>query len=125
MDKQCVHIKDDGKQCKGFAIESSEYCLSHDPNSQEARMIRAQRGGSAETYQQLNMQLEELSINSARDIAQASVRLANELRTGVIPPRIATSIGYLLSIALKAYEKADLEHKIETFERIILERGRR
>ena len=125
MDKQCIYIKDNDEQCKGFAIEDSQYCLSHDPESQEARLVRAQRGGAAETYQQLDLELAPLKIDNAKDIAQATIQLVNELREGIVPPRIATAIGYLLSIALKAYEKSDLEHKIETFERVILERGKR
>lgn len=125
MSKHCIHIKDDGKQCGGYATEDSKYCLSHDPDKSEDRIVRAQKGGAAEAYQQLDLELEELKVQSAGDIAQASIRLANELRQGLIPPKIATSIGYLLSIALKAYEKSDLEQRIESFERIILERGKR
>lgn len=78
-----------------------------------------------DSYKKLNLQIEPLEVNSAHDIASSAIQLANELREGRIPVKIATAVGYLLSIALKAYEKSDLEQRIESFERIILERGKR
>ena len=108
-----------------ICIEDSTFCLSHDPEKEEARLARAQKGGAAEAYQQLDLELDELRVDSVGDIAEASIKLVNELRAGAIPPKIATAIGYLLSIALKAYEKSIIEKRIERFEQIIVERGQR
>ena|SRR3990167_67542 len=125
MNKHCIFVKDNQEQCGGFAIEKSQYCLSHDPDSEKARLERAKKGGAGESYQRLDMKLKPLEIKNAQGIVDASIQLINEVREGALPPKIATTIGYLLSITQKAYEKSNLEYKIETLERILLERGRR
>lgn len=125
MSNKCIYLKDNEKQCDAYAQKDSEYCFSHDPEKVEARIERAAKGGGMDSYRKLNLKIEPLEVNSAHDIASGAVQLANELREGKIPVKIATAVGYLLSIALKAYEKSDLEQRIESFERIILERGKR
>lgn len=125
MSNKCIHIKENDNHCDAYAQKDSDYCFSHDPEKVEARIERAAKGGSMDSYKKLNLQIEPLEVNSAHDIASSAIQLANELREGRIPVKIATAVGYLLSIALKAYEKSDLEQRIESFERIILERGKR
>ncbi len=121
--KQCKYNAEDGTKCKGYAITDSQYCLSHDPDKQEERLARAQKGGMAQEYQSLDLQLPPLTVGSAGDIIKASIQLVNELRTGKVPPKIATTIGYLLGIALKAIEVSEVEQRIGTIERVIFERS--
>lgn len=121
MEKQCQFIKKDGNRCSGFTIDDSLYCLSHDPSMSEARIVRAKKGGSAESYEKLNLKLEPVSITSSTDVMKIVVKIINELRSGTIPPRIATSIGYLLGIALKAFELGEIEERIKNFEKAIYE----
>lgn len=116
---RCVYIKEDGEQCRGFAIKDSEYCLSHDPDMQEARLDRARRGGASESYEKLELNLPPLDIKDSEDIVQSILQIINEVRTGQIPPRVATTIGYLLGIALKAYEVSGVDKKVEAIEKAL------
>jgi hypothetical protein len=123
MTKQCEYINENGQQCGGDAIDGSVYCLSHDPNQKEARLERSQKGGASESYQKLNLKLEPLTIQDATDVVGAVVQTINEVREGKLPPKVASTIGYLLGIALKAFEQADLKNRVEVIERVILERS--
>lgn len=123
MAKQCEYTNENGQQCGGYAIDGSIYCLSHDPNQKNKRIERSQKGGSSETYQKLDLKLEPMTIKNASDIIGATVQTVNELREGKLPPKMASTIGYLLGIALKAFEQADLKNRVEVIERVILERS--
>lgn len=125
MDKQCEYIKKDGTRCGGYAVTDSDLCINHDPEMKEIKMAAVKKGGSAETYQTLGLQLPPIEVVTASDVVPVIIQLINELRNGEIPSRIATTVGYLLGIALKALEVSDVERRIETFERVILERGKR
>lgn len=115
----CAYIKEDGEYCRGYAIKDSEYCLSHDPDMQEARLERARRGGASESYEKLELDLPPLEITNSEDIVQGILQIINEVRTGQIPPRVATTIGYLLGIALKAYEVSGVDKKVDAIEKAL------
>lgn len=119
---RCAFINENDQQCRGYAIKDSEYCLSHDPDMEEMRIDRARKGGASESYEKLNLNLPPLTITNSSDIVQGLLVLVNEVRTGQIPPRVATTIGYLLGIALKAYEITEVEQKVERIEQVIVER---
>lgn len=123
MTKQCQYTNENGQQCKGFAIENSIYCLSHDPDQKEKRVERSQKGGASESYLNLDLKLEPISIQNASDVIGVTIQTINELREGKLPPKIANTIGYLLGITLKAFEQADLKNRVEVIERVILERS--
>src|SRR3989344_202900 len=112
MDKQCQFIKEDGTRCGGFSVDESSYCLSHHPDKENTRLERAKKGGSAESYKKLNLKLEPITIKNSSDIMQAVIQVINEVRSGTIPPRIATRIGYLLGIALKAFELSEIDQRV-------------
>lgn len=122
---KCIYISEDEISCKAFAIADSGFCLSHDPTKKQARVERAKKGGEADSYQSLDLSLQPLQVTNAGDIVIASVQLINEIREGKLPPKIANSIGYLLGIALKAIEISDVEKRVETIERVIVERSRK
>lgn len=122
MNKQCEFIKQNGEQCGAYAGENSVYCISHNPEMQDVKRAAVQKGGAAENYQKLNLELTPFTIDSPSDVSSAVVQTINELRSGKVPPKIANTIGYLLGIALKAFEVAEIDRKIEAIDRVILER---
>lgn len=124
-ENKCTYVSEGGIRCKAFALAGSGFCLSHDPEKHEARMERAKKGGEADSYRNLELTLQPLQVTSAGDIVTASVQLINEIREGKLPPKIANSIGYLLGIALKAIEISDVERRVETIERVIVERSKK
>lgn len=125
MAQQCEYIKENGQQCGGYAVNDSAYCISHEPNMHEEKLEAVRKGGSSESYQKLDLKLNPLTIQNSFDVIGAVIQTVNELRAGKIPPKMASTIGYLLGIALKAFEQADLKNRVEVIERVILERSTR
>jgi hypothetical protein len=66
--------------------------------------------------------LPELVINTPNDVVTAAVQTVNEVRTGQLPPKVASTIGYLLGVVLKAYEVANLDQRVEMIESVLIER---
>jgi len=106
-------------QCEGFAISGSEYCLSHDPYSKDIRTERAKSGGKSNSSQFVNDPLEPINLKSASDISKALEKTINEVRTGKISIKAANTLGYLLGIALKAYQVTELDTKLDSINRVL------
>ena len=119
MNNKCIFIKEDGQQCEGFAISGSEYCLSHDPYSKDIRTERAKSGGKSNSSQFVNDPLEPINLKSASDISKALEKTINEVRTGKISIKAANTLGYLLGIALKAYQVTELDTKLDSINKVL------
>lgn len=122
MNNQCEFIKQNNKHCGAYAVQNSQYCINHEESMKETKHNAVAKGGSSDSYQKLNLNLPPLTIDNPSDVTSAVVQTINELRSGTVPPKIANTIGYLLGIALKAFEVAEIDRKIEAIDRIILER---
>lgn len=125
MAQLCEFIKEDGEQCGAYAVANSDYCVSHDPTMREVKLEAVKKGGASESYKTMNIALSPLTINNSSDVVKATIQTINELRTGTLPPKVANTIGYLLGIALKGFEQADLNNRLQVIERVILERSTR
>ena len=123
MAQQCEFIKEDNQQCGGYAVDDSIYCINHEPTMKETKLNAVRKGGASESYQTLNLNLNPLTIKNSSDVIGAVLQTINELREGKLPPKAASTIGYLLGIALKAFEQADLKNRVEMVEKVILERS--
>jgi len=42
---QCTYIKTDNSQCQAHAMKESQFCFTHNPNTQEERRLAVIRGG--------------------------------------------------------------------------------
>jgi hypothetical protein len=123
MANRCEYIKDDGQQCGGFAVDGSVYCINHEPEMKETKLEAVRKGGASENHQYLDIKLCPLSIKRSSDVVEAVIQTINELREGKMSPKAASTIGYLLGIALKAFEQTDLTNRVQVIERVILERS--
>ncbi len=112
-------------RCQAYSVEESDFCLSHDPNQKDEKLAAVRKGGQADSYQSLKLSLPAFTIKEPQDVVPAVIQTINELREGKLPPRIANTVGYLLGVALKAFEVAEIDDKIEAIDRIILERKTR
>ena len=66
--------------------------------------------------------LEYMEIEKPEDIKKLISETINEVRAGNMDVKIANCIGFLSNHFLKATEVCDISYRIETIERIILER---
>lgn len=115
---RCRGIKADGTACEATPQAGSPYCFFHDPEKAEERAI-ARRQGGLERSKDLAAVPEnepDLRLASARDVVRLLGDTVARVRKGTLDPRIANSIGYLATVALRAHEVGSLEERIEQLE---------
>jgi hypothetical protein len=119
-ENQCNYIKSSGEQCNAIPIKGSKYCFSHNPDTKIEKHLAVVKGGL--NSKKVNMSLAPLSIKEAKEVAHLLEDTINGVRSGEIPPNIANTIGYLAGHALKAIELAKYADKVESVERVLMER---
>jgi hypothetical protein len=90
---RCSAIKPNGEHCKGTAVGPHGYCWSHDPQYAEKRSRMASRAGRAKPGRK---EISELK-------GQLS-RLAEDVRSGKLDPKIATVVNQIINTRLRALE---------------------
>lgn len=120
--KKCQFIKQDGTNCEAWAMQDSIYCFLHNPDisDEEKREIQS-RGGQANKIKVLEP-LPPIKINQGRDIVLLLEDAINKVRAGEIDLKVANCIGYLAGHLIKAFEVAELQNRVDTIERLVLER---
>jgi hypothetical protein len=101
-------------------MKNSDYCFTHNPNTQQEKHLAVVKGGIMS--KKVNLDLEPLNIKTPQEIAILLEDTINGVRSGKIPPKIAYTIGYLAGHALKALEASNLDQRIEMVESILLQR---
>lgn len=119
-EEKCIYIKSDGEQCNAKPIKGSQYCFSHNPDTKIEKHLAVVKGGL--NSKKVNLNLTPLSIKEAKEVAHLLEDTINGVRSGEIPPNIANTIGYLAGHALKAIELAKYADKVESVERVLMER---
>ncbi|MSU44947.1 hypothetical protein EXS45_02095 [Candidatus Nomurabacteria bacterium] len=117
---QCKFIKQDNNQCEANALKDSELCFTHNPEVSEAKHQAVVKGGSSpkKNYNPLPL----VEISDAKSVVNLLATTVNEVRQGTIDLRVANCIGYLAGHLIKALEVSEIVSRVETIERIILER---
>jgi len=120
--KQCQFKKSDGTHCGGWSMQDSDFCFLHNPEiSEEEKKETQSRGGQANKIQ-TSEPLPPVKIEQGRDIVLLLESTINKVRAGEMDLKVANCIGFLCGHLIRAFETADLQTKIETIERLILER---
>jgi len=122
LKKPCKALKLDGSQCQAAALPESTCCFFHDPSKAAERWEAQASGGRANRMKTLDAATPDRNIRDCRDALALIAESINEVRTGRIDPRIANSVGYLATIAIRVFEQSDLEARIDKLERLIKSR---
>jgi hypothetical protein len=61
-------------------------------------------------------QVSDMPLHNSRDICELLARTINEVRSGKVQPKIASSVGYLANILLPALEQGPLEDRLSALE---------
>jgi hypothetical protein len=115
-DGTCEMTKSDGERCRSIAMESSHYCFFHNPDTQEARKAAQRRGGQANGPAVLPTEAADLTLGSGKDVSVFLAETINQVRKGRLSPKIATTVGYLTGLLMKALETTDIEKRIARLE---------
>ena len=103
---ECLGITQDGRRCRGVAIDGSEWCYAHDPARAEERRRNASKGGKRAGRGRPSPATAELARLQSRFEA-----LADEVLNGGVNRGDACVIGLL-----KAREQEELIERLETLE---------
>lgn len=116
---KCTFIKDNGEQCKAYAMTNSSYCFLHNPDIDPEAKRSAQIQGGKTTLIKVAEGLPTVKVKSPQDVAVLLEQTINEVREGSLPPQVANCIGYLAGGLLKAFELGDIESRLTSIEDVI------
>jgi hypothetical protein len=122
---KCKYIKDNQEFCQANAMKDSIYCYLHNPEVLDEDKRLAQAKGGAGNIVRLDEMLPEIKVEKAKDVVLLLQDTVSRVRTGQMDIRIANTIGYLCGHLIKAIEIAEIESRVTTVERVILERSSR
>jgi len=113
---KCQAKKLDGTPCQAHAMHDSKYCFRHDKKVEGWALQASAEGGKAKRqYHNLGR---TMRIQSPKDIKSLMGKAINKLWTGKMPAsNPAGSLGYLARVFLDAYEKCELEARLEDLEK--------
>ena len=113
---KCTALKTNGIQCGANAMNNCDVCFRHDKTSKTKAIHASQKGGhSNRQYIRLGS---PTVLKTPKDIQNLMEQAINSLWTGKMPAgNPAGSLGYLSKIFLEAYEKSELETRMEAIEK--------
>jgi len=112
---KCTLVKSDGNNCNAHAMRNSQQCFRHNKNLKGKAMKASSDGGKAKK-QYLSLG-KPMSIKTPHDIKNLMEKSINKLWSGEMPANNpAGALGYLAKIFLEAYEKNDIEIRLEQLE---------
>lgn len=118
--QKCQHSKEGGERCEAWAMTDSEFCFRHNPETKEERALASARGGM--TPKKNGHPLPPIEIGKPQDVVLLLADTINKVRAGEMDTRVANCLGVLSGHLIKAMEVSELEGRVETIERVILER---
>ena len=123
MSTKCNYKIDKYNTCNAWAMKSSEYCFTHNPDQTEKRLAANALGGK--TPKKITDPLPPIPVSSTKDIVKLLADTIQRVRDGSMDIRVGNSLAYISAYLLKAIDAANLEPRLQEIERIILERETR
>lgn len=120
---KCEFIKKNGEQCQADVMRDSKYCYLHNPDVPENDKKQSQSKGGKGNLIKIKEPLPPVEINSPHDVVTLLTDTINRVRSGEIDVRLANAMAYLAGHLIKALEVAEVDKRVSTIERIILERS--
>ena len=98
MTAQCQHTHADGRRCKANARTGRAFCFFHDAESAPARAVAIKAGGIARSRKAAVLDVDRASaqLQSVADVTGLLGESINQVRKGLIDPKIANAIGYFI-----------------------------
>jgi hypothetical protein len=117
--RTCKGEKPGGTRCSAVALPGSDFCFFHDPSQSIKRREAQAQGGRQNRVKTLGDDAPDVKLRNGQDLAQLLSQTINQVRKGLIDPRIANSVGYLSNILAKVVEQREIERRIERVEELL------
>jgi hypothetical protein len=118
---RCDAMTKAGLPCKGWAVQGSTMCGSHDSAHAEHRLKRTTRSGPARrtrSHMAMDRALEGAVVPGRLDVAPALIRAAIGVWKREIAAQQGTAIAALLGQAVRSWQATELEDRIAALERL-------
>jgi hypothetical protein len=112
----CSETRSNGHRCQAMAMHGSRYCFFHDPAKRKEWKAAQRQGGQTNGPAVLPADAADVTLHSGKDVAAFLAETINQVRKGRIAPKIASTVGYLSSLLMKALETSDLEERLAMVE---------
>ena len=112
----CQAMKQSGEGCQAAALPRSAFCYFHDPAKAIERREAQALGGRQNHIRALDAAAPDVKVEDCGDVVALVSETINQVRKGMIDPRVANSVGYLANVLIKAFERDELETRIEKLE---------
>ncbi len=116
-----------GGRCRSFVPPGRAACVSHDPSMADAVAAARRRGGTAAAKLRL-LQGRRLRLDTPAALVRFTGGLLQDALAGTVDVDAARTIGYLVSVQLKAIEQArasDVEQMLTEVKQLVAEARRR
>ena len=95
------------------------YCFFHDPATETARKAAQRRGGQANGPAILPADAADVPLHSGKDVSAFLAETINQVRKGQVSPKVASTLGYLSSLLMKAFDTRDIEERLTSVEQTL------
>lgn len=113
---RCIALKQDGTQCKTYALKGDNWCFNHHPDiSEQEKKEHYSKAGKANKI--APYKLSNIDINTAQDVPKVLIDTIHRVRANKIDLKVATTIGGLCLNLVKAYDVAEHEKRIDAIEK--------
>jgi hypothetical protein len=121
--QRCEGVALGGAQCHAAALADSTFCFFHDPSKAAERHEAHAAGGRQNRMKTLGPGIPNVKIKDSRDVVALLSDTINQVRKGLIDPRIANSVGYLANQMVRVLAQNELEDRIQKLEEAIKRRS--
>ena len=118
---KCRYKKTNKESCKNNSLKNDKYCYWHSSKVTEATKQENRSKGGKQKQIKCNTEFVEFELNNIADVCKLNASMVNSVLQNKIDLRIATGIGYLLNLQMKAIELVSIESKLFKMEDIIIE----
>ena len=121
MARKCQARNKNGDACGADAQLGKTLCVFHDPaRAADGRRAR-QAGGLSRTRKTavLSVDTPDHPLGNSNDVAELLANSINQLRRGQLDPKVATGVGYLSTVLLRALEQGPTEQRLAHLESIL------
>jgi len=115
-EEQCKALRAGSARCSAHRVTGSSYCYFHDPVLEEKRKAAQSAGGQRNKLTVLPSSTPDAKLQNAQDATKLLACTINQVRRGEIDPKIATTVGYLIALLMKAHDQSETERRLEALE---------
>ena len=101
--ERCIAIKKDGKRCRAYSTNTSEYCLSHDPAYAEIQQKNRSDGGGAR-HNKIPKEFRLPDISTKKGLMNAIDRTIRAIMNQGLDYKVANNLIALLNLRVKVIE---------------------